>query len=100
MVRLNVAPSSSTNWGADLLGVEVMANGESAEVTFPAGGECLFDIRATFEDGAATELRQVNLCETAHVTINRGAAAACGAAGTRAGRMGLKDRDQYSATTL
>lgn len=68
IVTLNVSPSSSNRWGPDILGREVLANGEDAIVTFDrTESQCEFDIRVTYDDGTANDERGVNLCEVSEV---------------------------------
>ena len=68
IVTLNVSPSSSSQWGPDILGREVLANGEDAEVTFDRDEDhCNYDIRVTYDDGTANDERGINLCETTEV---------------------------------
>ena len=68
IVTLNVSPSSSNQWGPDILGREVLANNEDASVTFDREEDhCLFDIRVTYDDGTANDERGVNLCEVSEV---------------------------------
>ena len=70
VVTLNVSPSSSNNWGPDILGREVLANGESAEITLDRDEEqCMWDIRATYDDGDTGDWRNINLCETTTITL-------------------------------
>ena len=70
VVTLNVSPSSENSWGPDILGRAVLANGESAQITFPHGEtQCSFDIKATYDDGDTTDMRGVNLCTVATVTL-------------------------------
>lgn len=70
VVTLNVSPNSSNNWGPDILGREVLANGESAEITFDRNeDECVWDIRATYDDGDTGDWRGINLCETTDVNL-------------------------------
>lgn len=70
VMTLNVSPSNETSWGPDILGRDVLANGESAEVTFERGeNQCIWDIRATYQDGDTTDMRGVNLCQVATVTL-------------------------------
>lgn len=70
IVTLNVSPASESRWGPDILGREFLANGESAEVAFPAEEEiCLWDLRVTYEDGDVGEWRQTNLCEISTVEL-------------------------------
>ena len=70
VVTLNVSPTAEDEWGPDILGVEVLANGESAEVTFDPGADhCHYDIRATYSDGDTGDWRNINLCETTTITL-------------------------------
>lgn len=67
---LNVSPSNEDSWGPDILGANVLADGESASVTFPrAETQCQWDIRATYDDGDTTDVRGVNLCATTTVNL-------------------------------
>ena len=68
IVTLNVSPSNSDRWGPDILGREVLADGEQAEVTFDrTESQCEFDIRVTYDDGTENDERGINLCETSEV---------------------------------
>jgi hypothetical protein len=70
VMTLNVSASDSNEWGPDILGTETIANGASGTVQFARGQEqCLWDLRATFDDGQTGDWRGVNLCETATVTL-------------------------------
>ena len=70
VMTLHVSASNDNNWGPDILGASVIANGESAQVSFERGeAQCLWDIQANYEDGDSTELRGVNLCEVGTVNL-------------------------------
>ena len=70
VMTLNVSPSNEDSWGPDILGADVIANGASATVTFERGqSQCLWDIRVTYDDGDSNDMRGVNLCEIATVTL-------------------------------
>src|SRR3954470_5871868 len=70
VTMLNVSSHSERNWGPDVLHGEKLGNGESAEITFDRGEtECTWDIKATYDDGQTTDMREVNLCEVAAVTL-------------------------------
>jgi hypothetical protein len=70
VMTLNVSPSNENAWGPDILGSNVLSNGESASVTFPrAETQCQWDIRATYDDGDTTDVRGVNLCELTTVNL-------------------------------
>lgn len=71
VMTLNVSASNDDNWGPDILGADVITNGNTAEVSFERGeAQCLWDIRATYDDGDTSDLRGVNLCEVGTVTLN------------------------------
>ena len=43
---------------------------ESAAITFDRSEtQCMFDIKATYDDGDTTDMRGVNLCRVATVTL-------------------------------
>lgn len=64
IVTLNVSPTASNQWGPDILGRDVLPTGEQAEISFDRDEDhCMWDVRATYDDGTANDLRRVNLCE-------------------------------------
>ena len=70
IMTLQVSPSGDAEWGADILGVDVLAADETGVVTFDRDEEaCLWDIKVTYEDGDVGDWRQVNLCETTDINL-------------------------------
>jgi hypothetical protein len=70
VMTLNVSASNEDQWGPDILGADTLANGETAQVSFERGqDQCLWDIRVTYDDGDTSDMRGVNLCEVATVTL-------------------------------
>lgn len=70
VITLNVSPTSEDSWGSDILGVDILPNGDSVEVTFDRDeDECTWDIRVSYEDGDSGNWRGINLCETATFTL-------------------------------
>lgn len=68
--ELYVGPSSSPNWGRDILGENVLANGQRFDVRFPQrAAACMWDIKVVYEDGDESEFMQVNLCRVSTVTL-------------------------------
>lgn len=68
IVTLNVSPNNDDHWGPDILGRDVLNNGEQAEVRFDRNeDQCSWDIKVTYDDGTDNDLRAVNLCETTEV---------------------------------
>jgi hypothetical protein len=71
IVTLNVSPTTSNHWGPDILGVDVLADGEDAEVSFDRNeDQCVWDLRVTYDDGDVNDERGINLCETTDITFN------------------------------
>lgn len=70
VMTLNVSSSAEEQWGPDILGRDVLANGESAQISFERGeSQCQWDLRVTYQDGDTGDWRGINLCETATVTL-------------------------------
>ena len=70
VMTLNVSPTSEDEWGPDILGTQVLQNGQTAQVTFDrAETQCNYDIRATYDDDDTTDMRNVNLCQVGTVNL-------------------------------
>jgi len=69
VITLQVSPTGESSWGPDILGRDVLANGESAPIVFDRDeARCYWDIRSTAEGNVELDMRNVNLCETSSVT--------------------------------
>ncbi len=70
VMTLNVSPTSESEWGPDILGTEVLASGQTAQVVFDrAESQCNYDLRVTYNDGDTSEMRNLNLCTTGTVNL-------------------------------
>jgi hypothetical protein len=71
ITHLYVAPSSSNDWGEDILGTSVLGPGESVFVYFMRfdGNTCYYDIRVTDESGEDHEEYQFDLCSLDTITF-------------------------------
>jgi hypothetical protein len=70
IMTIHVSPSDTNSWGPDILGDEVLGNGEATEVSFDRDeDQCAWDIRVTYDDGTENDERGIDLCETAEVTF-------------------------------
>jgi hypothetical protein len=68
IVTLNVSAHSDDHWGPDILGRDVLNNGEQTDITFDRNeDQCSWDIKVTYDDGTANDLRAVDLCHTTEV---------------------------------
>ncbi len=75
IMNFYVAPSGpGEDWGNDILGVSTLAPGESAFIYFTryTDGNCMYDMRAVFDDGTEGQLLNIDLCSTLTVTFNTG----------------------------
>jgi hypothetical protein len=70
VATLNVSPTSESEWGPDILGQDVLQPGQTAAVVFDrAETQCNYDVRATYDDGDTTDMRNVNLCQVGTVQL-------------------------------
>lgn len=67
IVYFYTSPSSSDDWGDDILGDAVVEAGESGTVTL-SGSECEWDIKAVFEDESEFE-DSIDACQTTEYTF-------------------------------
>ncbi|MBC2834273.1 hypothetical protein [Paragemmobacter straminiformis] len=59
------------SWEENLLGGQTLAPGASLSVNFDNGsGNCVFDLRAVFDDGDETVVQDVDVCTQKSVTLN------------------------------
>lgn len=65
-----VAPHSSSEWGSDIMGKDVLLNGSSVHITFPAGDKATYwDIRVEDTSGNFLEWSKFNLKEISTITL-------------------------------
>ena len=67
---VNVSPASSDNWEEDILGKQILPNGEAVQVNFGVGKNQYWDIQAVFEDGSSLAWYNIDLLSVAQVTLN------------------------------
>lgn len=80
--EVRVSASTNNNWGADLLGANVMASGQRLRV-YPRA--CVNDVRVVYSNGQAEERRRVNTCNINEVAFG-------GSAGSQAELTGADFR--------
>jgi len=66
ITEVYVSPTSSSNWGDDILGVDVLAPGRSVDISFDpnSGSTCIYDLLVVTQDGTQTRKNRENLCTT------------------------------------
>ena len=69
--ELYVAPAQSSDWQEDVLGQDVLGDGEQANIKFSRNEDtCHWDLKVVYpEDNSSAEWSNVNLCELTAVTI-------------------------------
>lgn len=69
LASLYVSLPEAAEWGDDILGVEVLAVGETGTITITGGTEvCSYDLQFVMEDETTIE-GTANLCETNTFTL-------------------------------
>ncbi|MBQ9378014.1 MAG: hypothetical protein IJU05_09475 [Schwartzia sp.] len=68
--KVNVSAASTNNWEEDILGSQILNNGEAIQVTFGVGNQQYWDINAIFEDGSSIAWYGIDLLSVAQVTLN------------------------------
>ncbi len=70
LTEFYASPHNVNNWEEDILGQDVLMDGESTRITIADGrSQCDYDLKMVFKDG--TDMNDsVNLCDTGSYTIN------------------------------
>jgi hypothetical protein len=79
-----VSSSRVSGWGPDILGAGVLPPGQRVWVT-PNFGDCLLDVRVTYQGGGEETRMQVNACNLSNIVYGRGGAGAGATIGGGAG---------------
>ena len=65
-----VSASRTDDWEEDVLGRDVLANGERVEISFPRGeSACKHDLKVVYDDGEEAEWSGFDLCETSVIGL-------------------------------
>jgi hypothetical protein len=65
-----VAPSKSTDWEEDVMGRDVLNNGETVTIRFPGSQKtCKWDLKVVYEDTEEAEWQGFNLCEVSKIAL-------------------------------
>lgn len=66
-----ISPVDTSEWEEDILGVDVLEDGQSVDIAFSGYDEdaCNFDVLASNDDGDQWLLTDVDLCTVAEITL-------------------------------
>lgn len=64
LTHLYISLPSTDQWEEDIFGDDVLAPGDTLDISIDDGlDECVYDIRADFEDGDSIQIASVDFCE-------------------------------------
>ena len=65
-----LSPTSDSEWGEDVMGKDILANGEKVDITFSsAETECNWDLKVVDEDDDDIIWTKLNLCTANEITL-------------------------------
>lgn len=69
--QVYVSPIKAKDWEEDVLGRDVLEDGESVDIRFPKREDvCRWDLKVVYDDGEEAEWADFNLCEVSRITIH------------------------------
>jgi hypothetical protein len=69
IAQVFISPSNTSAWEEDVLSVDVLPDGEAANIHFVDDlDECVYDIMIVHDDGDRAVWAAINLCETSVVS--------------------------------
>jgi hypothetical protein len=70
IMEVYLSPTNDDEWGEDVMGKDVLANGEKVDITFSSGEtECNWDLKIVDEDKDDVEWTKLNLCTANEITL-------------------------------
>jgi hypothetical protein len=70
IAEVYVAPSSSNDWEEDILGRDMLGDGEGVTINFaPNQKACMYDIHVVWDDGDEATWDSFNLCTVSEITL-------------------------------
>jgi hypothetical protein len=65
-----LSPTSDDAWGKDVMGRDVLKNGEKVDITFSSEEtECNWDLKVVDEEEDSVEWEKLNLCTANEITL-------------------------------
>jgi hypothetical protein len=72
MTEFYASNTGASEWEEDILGTDILANGDTVEVNIDDGtGKCRFDFKAVFQNGAELVRNNINVCQISTFTYTR-----------------------------
>ena len=68
--KVFVSPSNSKRWGSDVMGRDVLEDGEAVRIRFSRDEEeCLWDLKVVDKNGDSEVWSKLNLCKAREITL-------------------------------
>ncbi len=68
--KVFVSPSKADTWGPDILGQDVLKDGDKVDIKFPhSATTCHYDLKITDEEKDSVTWEDINLCECDVLTL-------------------------------
>ncbi|HYH23030.1 MAG TPA: hypothetical protein VD995_30835 [Azospirillum sp.] len=68
--NIHVSEANNNSWDEDVLGRDVLENGESLDVSFGKSEKtCIWDMKVTYDDGETAVWEDLNLCKISKLTL-------------------------------
>lgn len=69
--RVYVSTSTKENWEEDVLGEDILPEGERTKIRFSSDEDaCLWDLKVVYADEESAESQGINLCEVSVVALS------------------------------
>ena len=69
--QLHITPSKADTWGDDILGKDVLNDGEETDIVFhPKEDVCMWDLRIADKDENSITWEKIDLCKYAKITLH------------------------------
>ncbi len=79
--NLHISPSSSDDWGADILGQDALDTDQSLDIKFhPRENVCKWDLKVKDSSGNSLEWTDLDLCKAVKITLHWDASKGTGTA--------------------
>lgn len=66
---LYISESSSDDWEEDVLGEDMLLDGDRVDISFSGRSACLWDMLVTDDEGGEVAFQGINLCEASVVVL-------------------------------
>ncbi|HYD67282.1 hypothetical protein [Azospirillum sp.] len=68
--HIYVSEANNNSWDDDILGRDVLDNGETLDVSFGKGEKtCIWDMKVVYDDGESAIWEDLNLCKITKLTL-------------------------------